>query len=722
MSRRKGEAILPLLFLLAGVWGPLLICASIETAVWNRPAVFLLGALPCVVLWATRLTKARWARTLGILSLPIVAGLLVYLRPGTLLDLEAAAGGFLSGQALERDVTWGVALAAFAFSYVMSLLELVLGRHWPMYWLSTGLTLGALLLGIKPGWAPTVCIAVFQISFWASRGLRGRVNTGAAAVRMGALTAAAAVALFAIGGAIAWANMDLISEKALQVEGTMQRAARQLTGVGSGISGRINRGNLYSGERQVMELRTSQPPDAALYLRDFSGGDYIEGQWLTDRDQEILQLTEESFPKGSLWRDWVQPIWEHMYLLLCTGQPREMSVSFENGGILGNMPAPYYSAAYILRWTDGESPADVWCNILYYQPEEVNIDWDHLPEGLRQEEAEMMRNIQSAYMRLAKDIYTQLPEDGLDRLRRLCLANPKENVEDAAAFILYVLRTQAEYTTTPGPMPVSQDPVEYFLFERGAGYCQHFASAAVLMFRMYGIPARYASGYVVEPSDFQMGEEGVYTAYVTEASAHAWPEIFIEDRGWVPVEVTPPGGVLEEPSPIVGLQAMERLSSEGEPDLTAFGQGGESMQGDAGLSGGRGGDNMWLYLLLPGVLLLILAFFAVRRALAAIRFARLGCGEVMDKLSQMLQESGRLKIEASWEENLNDLLRCLPEEQWEGLAEAHQIALRDCYGPGNTTEEERETVRRAYKEAASNIGGHMNGARRFLFKYVKNYC
>ena len=50
------------------------------------------------------------------------------------------------------------------------------------------------------------------------------------------------------------------------------------------------------------------------------------------------------------------------------------------------------------------------------------------------------------------------------------------------------------------------------------------------------------TGYAVKPSDFEMrmGDYG-HRAVITDASAHAWPEIFIEDLGWTPVEVTPSG-------------------------------------------------------------------------------------------------------------------------------------------------------------------------------------
>lgn len=43
---------------------------------------------------------------------------------------------------------------------------------------------------------------------------------------------------------------------------------------------------------------------------------------------------------------------------------------------------------------------------------------------------------------------------------------------------------------------------------------------------------------MVQPSDFRL-RDGLWRAEVTDVSAHAWTEIFLEDYGWTPVEVTP---------------------------------------------------------------------------------------------------------------------------------------------------------------------------------------
>lgn len=115
------------------------------------------------------------------------------------------------------------------------------------------------------------------------------------------------------------------------------------------------------------------------------------------------------------------------------------------------------------------------------------------------------------------------------------------------------------YTIRPGATPYRQDFVNYFLTKNQRGYCAHFASAATLIFRYLGIPARYVEGYVIDSANISedgkilpeesyddyydgysaLGTTAVVSVDVSDANAHAWVEIYDFDRGWYPVEVTP---------------------------------------------------------------------------------------------------------------------------------------------------------------------------------------
>lgn len=92
------------------------------------------------------------------------------------------------------------------------------------------------------------------------------------------------------------------------------------------------------------------------------------------------------------------------------------------------------------------------------------------------------------------------------------------------------------YTRTPGNLPEkvtsAGEFLDYFLLERKQGYCTYFATAFVLLARAEGIPARYVQGFCVPMA-------GSQEATVLSSMAHSWPEVYMENVGWVPFEPTP---------------------------------------------------------------------------------------------------------------------------------------------------------------------------------------
>ena len=102
------------------------------------------------------------------------------------------------------------------------------------------------------------------------------------------------------------------------------------------------------------------------------------------------------------------------------------------------------------------------------------------------------------------------------------------------------LRQTHAYSLTAQPGP--GDPVLDFLAHRRAAHCEYFASAAVLLLRALEIPSRYVVGFSAhEPA-------GAQALMVRQQDAHAWCESWIEGRGWITVEATPPEGRPEESS------------------------------------------------------------------------------------------------------------------------------------------------------------------------------
>ena len=80
-----------------------------------------------------------------------------------------------------------------------------------------------------------------------------------------------------------------------------------------------------------------------------------------------------------------------------------------------------------------------------------------------------------------------------------------------------------------GSLP--QDSLARFL-QTKRGYCVQFATAMIMLSRAAGIPARMAVGYLPGTAD---GDERV----VRVSDAHAWPELWFPQLGWVRFEPTP---------------------------------------------------------------------------------------------------------------------------------------------------------------------------------------
>lgn len=165
------------------------------------------------------------------------------------------------------------------------------------------------------------------------------------------------------------------------------------------------------------------------------------------------------------------------------------------------------------------------------------------------------------------EIWLEVPEQNQEVIQRFCEeAEISGTEEEIIQKVIQYYQEEIPYTYRPGATPWRQDFVNYFLEKNKKGYCAHFASAATLIFRNLGIPARYVEGYAIDTDEIseegkvltdkkyedyydgysEIGKTGVVSQNVTDADAHAWVEVYVDGRGWTPVEVTPSSGE-EEP-------------------------------------------------------------------------------------------------------------------------------------------------------------------------------
>lgn len=70
-----------------------------------------------------------------------------------------------------------------------------------------------------------------------------------------------------------------------------------------------------------------------------------------------------------------------------------------------------------------------------------------------------------------------------------------------------------------------------FLDKYKEGVCRHYATAATLLYRTLGIPARYVTGVMAS------AKAGQWTT-VTAKQAHAWTEVYLDGYGWITIDAT----------------------------------------------------------------------------------------------------------------------------------------------------------------------------------------
>lgn len=106
---------------------------------------------------------------------------------------------------------------------------------------------------------------------------------------------------------------------------------------------------------------------------------------------------------------------------------------------------------------------------------------------------------------------------------------------DPAQLITQALRHfhDQPFAYTLNPPLLADHPVERFLFETRKGFCEHYATAFVVLMRVAGIPARVVTGY----QGGQWNPMGRFLE-VRQADAHAWAEVWLADRGWTRVDPT----------------------------------------------------------------------------------------------------------------------------------------------------------------------------------------
>jgi len=365
-------------------------------------------------------------------------------------------------------------------------------------------------------------------------------------------------------------------------------AGNAYTGMMRGSAGRQKLGNVkgirYSG-RIIADIEAADQPHR-LYLRSWTGGDYGSNQWkdLPDgRYERVAHLFEKN--QGE-WYD--QGAW----LMEVIARSPALSQSLSNymkddESVEGlkkdfNVDAVYEKTPFFLLPYDTSFGAPLFAydrSPMSREGKAYSTYLWNLPAGallsLMEEENSSdpyfrtYLGAEKEYRRFVYDHYLDIPDSVKEGLAALgpipparSLSEKRQRVEDIRRF----LSENYSYTRSPGKTPAGKDFITYFLTESKKGYCTSFASAAVMLLRASGIPARYAAGLTVgadEIKDAPLSEGGLHRLSINDHHAHAWAEVYVDGLGWRPVEMTPGYEGSENPFP---LPADRQKNDTGAPD------------------------------------------------------------------------------------------------------------------------------------------------------------
>ena len=162
---------------------------------------------------------------------------------------------------------------------------------------------------------------------------------------------------------------------------------------------------------------------------------------------------------------------------------------------------------------------------LYYRPYATHV---HAPLAKRS-----LSSYYAAYTEYVERCYLSIDETTLAYMKLIIEEqgfdkNDPDIIQKVATYIQNAATYNLAYNQNLDREP---NVALAFLGAYKEGVCRHYATAATLLYRALGIPARYTVGFMADVTAWE-------TTAVKGADAHAWVEVYEKGFGWRYVEVT----------------------------------------------------------------------------------------------------------------------------------------------------------------------------------------
>lgn len=442
--------------------------------------------------------------------------------------------GLLIGRFFEmREELPGLYLCLIVGILGLFLLFAVLGRK---KLLLVGLTGGlALLLLLRTGWMPGIVSLIFLCLCW--------LTLFVPSFKAGVLLAGGAVLLLLSFSKVSenvgwtgfrkqWEQWRYNENEKILPQGQMEKAKSQ-----------------ERGEEEALSIRMEQP--SVYYLRGFTGTVFENNAWSN------RQGTFSQYWQSDGRNDLAETAGKYDGIL-------KNALDIQNTGASRRYLYLPYECTTGAGTFEDEKKAVYGTGDNYYATGLTGAgnyscaSWECMAQavGGSQDSSAVSDRKNDSYSEYVYTTCLMLTREEKEAVAGL-LGKKKANAGVSALSVLREIRKwmkeNLEYVTEPGAISEGESFVNWFLTEEKKGFDVQYATAAVMFFRYYGIPSRYVEGYLVT-QEAVSSPDSSGTITVKEKDAHAWPEIYLEETGWIPVEV------LEEYEEKMGISYLELLN------------------------------------------------------------------------------------------------------------------------------------------------------------------
>jgi len=461
-------------------------------------------------------------------------------------------------------------------------------------------------------------------------------------------------------------------------------------------------------DKSLLEITVTEA--GVFYLRGYSMQHFEKGRWTVN--SESTPFNEEALVKG------LPAFVIYFYHQLQGGiEPEIVDMTIDRtGDVTRNVVyTPYYS----LPGRMDVYPNRPYSFVFFYEEDSVLDLYSRIPDeyltGLALELTQY-----SEWVR-RRNSYLQIEDSTAEGLLSIALEAGIDPNADRAAIagqVAEYLSSFGRYTLSPFVIPEGEDFALYFLETSRQGYCIHYATTATLMLRALGVPARFTSGFVAAVSRDDVGQPLI----ITDRNAHSWVEVYFDEVGWLPIEVTPPAtgaGLFDGRPPAGGAgfstgqgfndyeddPFMDWLMDPDYPDPhdTEWQASDINTNADAGVT-----LNMpkasWS--IIPGVIIAAIFISLIMRRVITRRY----------RLRRFAQEDTNASVIFAW----RYLSRLMKFRRWEQPPkELEELALKARFSQHRISEEERSAVTGYALQLADKVYQNRTWLGQFWIKCIR---